>query len=94
MMNYINQNLFKGFEVKREVTLVSHLQFADNTLCIGEVTVDNPWMLKAFLRGFEMVSSLKVNFLKSCLVGISVSTIFMEMACNFMNCNEGKIPFF
>jgi len=35
MNNAVNINLFKGFELKRGGTLVSHLQYADNTLCIG-----------------------------------------------------------
>lgn len=50
-------------------------------------------MLKALLRGFEMASGLKVNFSKSCLIGINVDREFMDMACNFLNCNEGTLPF-
>jgi hypothetical protein len=41
---------------------VSLLQYADDTLCIGEASVENLWALKAVLRGFEMASGLKVNF--------------------------------
>lgn len=73
--------------------VVSHLQYADDTLCIGEASVDILWTLKALLRGFEMVSGLKVNFYKSCLIGVNVGREFMEMACNFMNCREGSLPF-
>lgn len=40
-----------------------------------------------------MVLGLKVNFLKSCLIGINVGREFMDMACNFINCREGFIPF-
>lgn len=32
--------------------------------------MDNLWTFKPLLRGFEMVSGLKVNFSKSCLIGI------------------------
>lgn len=42
--------------------MVSHLLYADNTLCIGKPTVENLWTLKAVLRGFKMASGLKVNF--------------------------------
>lgn len=93
MSNAVNRNLFKGFEVKREGTVISHLQYADDTLCIGATTVTNLWTLKAVLRGFEMVSGLKVNFFKSCFIGVNVSKEFMEMACNFLNCKEGHVPF-
>ena len=93
MENAVWQNLFKGFEITRGGSVVSHLQYADDTLCIGEATVDNLWTLKSLLRGFEMVSGLKVNFHKSCLMGVNVSPEFMSMASNFLNCSLGNIPF-
>jgi len=40
-----------------------------------------------------MASGLMVNFFKSCLIGINVERDFMEMACNFLNYNEGTLPF-
>jgi hypothetical protein len=73
--------------------VVSHLQYADDTLYIGEASVDNLWALKAILRGFEMASGLKVNFWKSDLIGINVSPTFLEMACTFLNCRLWSIPF-
>jgi hypothetical protein len=62
-------------------------------LCIGEASVNNLWTLKAILRGFELASGLKVNFWKSALIGINVPTPFMEMACTFLNCRLGSLPF-
>jgi len=87
------ENLFEGFEVGENGLVVSHLQYADDTLCIGKATVENLWAMKAILRGFEMVSGLKINFLKSSLIGVNVREDFMEMACNFLNCSRGSIPF-
>jgi hypothetical protein len=55
--------------------------------------VDNLWALKAVLRGFEMVSGLKVNFWKSCVMGINVEDEFLAMASEFLNCRIGGIPF-
>lgn len=40
-----------------------------------------------------MVSGLKVNFHKSCLIGVNVDPVFMEMACTFLNCQQGSLPF-
>jgi hypothetical protein len=40
-----------------------------------------------------MVSGLKINFLKSSLIGINVSEDFMEMACEFLNCSKENLPF-
>jgi len=85
--------LFRGFEVKRGGTVLSHLQYADDTICLGETSVDNLWTLKALLRGFEMVSGLKVNFHKSCIMGVNVEVDFLNMASDFLNCQKGEIPF-
>lgn len=40
-----------------------------------------------------MVSGLKINFFKSSLIGVNVESSFMDMACNFLNCSEGSLPF-
>lgn len=73
--------------------VISHIQYANDTICIGKATIENLWTLKALLRGFEMVSGLKVNFFKSCSVEINVTPDFMIMACDFLNCSQGSIPF-
>jgi hypothetical protein len=49
--------------------------------------------MKAILRGFELASGLKVNFWKSCLVGVNVPEEFMSMASRFLNCRLGRTPF-
>jgi hypothetical protein len=49
--------------------------------------------LKAMLRGFKLVSGLKVNFWKSKIMGINVSQEFMCLASTFLNCRMGSIPF-
>jgi len=40
-----------------------------------------------------MVFGLKVNYWKSCLVGVNVSPLFLQMAYTFLNCMEGAVPF-
>jgi hypothetical protein len=77
----------------REGIPISILQYADDTLCVGEACVENLWLLKAMLRGFEMASGLKVNFFKSCLIGINVGDDFMNMGTDFLNCKRGATPF-
>jgi hypothetical protein len=62
MKKAVSLNLFKGFSIRNEGPSISHLQYADDTLCIGEPSIDNLWSLKAILRGFELASGLKVNF--------------------------------
>jgi hypothetical protein len=93
MRKAVEVNRFKPFLVGRGKLPVSILQYADDTLCIGEASVGNLWTLKAMLRGFEMASGLKVNFFKSCLVGVNLSDDFLGMASNFLNCRIGRTPF-
>ncbi|KAK2414852.1 hypothetical protein QL285_037392 [Trifolium repens] len=85
--------LFKGFHVGGNGLVISHLQYADDTLCIGEASVQNLWTLKSILRGFHMVSGLKVNFWKSCLMGVNTQADFVDLACSFLNCRQGQFPF-
>lgn len=93
MRNAVDRNLFEGFPLGDGGLVISHLQYADDTLCIGKPTVENLWAMKSILRGFEMVSGLKINFFKSSLIGVNVDSGFMDMACNFLNCSAGSIPF-
>jgi hypothetical protein len=93
MRKAIEVGIFKGFPIGRDPVIISHLQYADDTLCIGEASVENLWALKAILRGFEAASGLKVNFWKSGLKGVNVSSSFFTMASTFLNCRLGSIPF-
>jgi hypothetical protein len=93
MKKAVEVNLFKGFSIGGEGVSISDLQYADDTLCIGDASVQNLWTIKSILRGFHMVSGLKVNFGKSCLMGVNVRTEFVELACTFLNCRHGEVPF-
>src|SRR4051812_29441321 len=52
---------FKPFKYG-EKEYVDILQFADDTIILGESTSDNHWNMKVLLRGFEIVSGLGINF--------------------------------
>jgi hypothetical protein len=54
----VTLNKFQPFLVGREVVSVSLLQYAGNTICIGEVYVGNLWVFKAVLCGFQMASGI------------------------------------
>ncbi|GAU09987.1 hypothetical protein TSUD_393040 [Trifolium subterraneum] len=93
MRRAVEINRFRPFLVGGGGAPVSVLQYADDTLCIGEATIENLWVLKSVLRGFEMASGLKVNFWKSCVIGVNVSEEFLGMASEFLNCRIGRTPF-
>ncbi|XP_058749655.1 uncharacterized protein LOC131622635 [Vicia villosa] len=69
------------------------LQFADDTIMLGEATTDNLWSLKVVLRGFELVSGLRINFVKSNVYGVNVGEWFLNTATFFLGCKRSVIPF-
>lgn len=85
--------LFRGFQVRDSELEVTHLQYADDTLLIGEPTIQNLWTMKAVLRCFELASGLKVNFYKISIVGVNVCPRFLAMAEKFLHCKIGILPF-
>jgi hypothetical protein len=93
MKKAVDLSRFIGFRIRGGEVMISHLQYADDTLCVGEASINNLWALKAILRGFEMVSGLKVNYWKSSLMGLNVSQEFMSLASSFLNCKTSFVPF-
>ena len=92
MKNAVQLGMFKGFKIN-EGPMISHLQFADDTILVGDATVENLWGIKAVLRSFELVSGMKVNFHKSKLIGVNVQHDFMDKASDFLHCRIGSLPF-
>ncbi|XP_058783774.1 uncharacterized mitochondrial protein AtMg01250-like [Vicia villosa] len=72
---------------------VDILQFADDTIIIGEPTCDNLWSMKVLLRGFELVSGLKINFHKSNFFGVHIGDWLLNSATSFLSCKKGSFPF-
>jgi len=94
MKSMVESSLFRGYSVGMANPLVvSHLQFADDTLLLGEKSWANIRALRAVLILFEAVSGLKVNFHKSLLVGANISVSWLTEAASLLNCKMGKVPF-
>ena len=51
---------------------VNLLQYADDTIFVGEFNVDNVVVLKSIMRCFELVSDLKMNIHNSRFVTLGV----------------------
>lgn len=51
MINATRRNLFNGFKLNEQTTY-NLVQFADDTLIVGEATWENLWAIKAMLRCF------------------------------------------
>ncbi|GKV49208.1 hypothetical protein SLEP1_g55970 [Rubroshorea leprosula] len=93
MSTAVEKELYKGVMIGNGATMVTHLQFADDTIFFGEATEDNIRVIKSIMRIFEMASGLKINFGKSQLMGVEVDSDWkVRMAC-ILYCKEGKLPF-
>src|SRR4051812_37118004 len=89
--NSVEVGDFKPFKYG-ENDFVDILQFADDTIILGEPTYDNLWSLKVLLRGFEFVSGLKINFYKSNFFGTHIGEWFFKSATMFLACKQGSFP--
>ncbi|GKB29228.1 putative RNA-directed DNA polymerase [Tanacetum coccineum] len=65
-----NKKYFIGAEIGVDKIPISHLQFADDALFIGQWSLANAKNLSSILTCFHLASGLKVNFNKSKLYGI------------------------
>ncbi|XP_058723174.1 uncharacterized protein LOC131594977 [Vicia villosa] len=83
---------YQGFKIN-EAEDVSLLQFADDTLIVVDGSSSNLWCVKSILRGFEMMSGLKINFHKSKLYGINVGEWLLNAASDFLSYNIDSLPF-
>jgi hypothetical protein len=94
MTTMVERNMFTGYRVgNQDPVMVSHLQFADDTLLLGEKSWANVRALRSVLVLFELMSGLKVNFHKSMLVGVNISESWLHEAASALRCRVGKVPF-
>ncbi|GKE50439.1 putative RNA-directed DNA polymerase, eukaryota, reverse transcriptase zinc-binding domain protein, partial [Tanacetum coccineum] len=83
------KNLFSGVEVGIDKIHISHLQYADDALIIGEWSFSNAKNLSRILFGFHLASGLIINFNKSIFYGVGVSHLELSSS----SCNRfQKIP--
>ena len=94
MKALVENNSFTRYEVgSANQVVVSHLQFADDTLLLGTKSWANVRSMRAALVIFELMSGLKVNFNKSLLVGVNITESWLSEAARVLGCKVGKIPF-
>jgi len=94
MHEAVEAHLFNGYLIGHsDEVSITHLQFADDTIIIGNKSWLNVRTMRAVLLLFEDVSGLKVNFNKSMLTGINISDSWLTEAALVMNCRRGNVPF-
>lgn len=71
---------------------MSYLQFVNDTIIFCEANWDEIIMIKIFLRCFEVMSSLKINFYKSIVCEIGVEEWLVKEFAKKLNCLSQKLP--
>jgi len=90
----VSNNLFQPYGVGRQgEVMLSHLQFADDTIIMGKKCWLNVRSIRAVLLLLEEVLGLKVNFSKSMLTGYNIPHTWLSDAASALNCRTGTIPF-
>jgi len=89
----LKERLLTGLKFGRDEIELAILQFADDTVFLCEDSYSNVVTLKAILRGFEVISGLKINFYKSKLAGINVLSHNMACYRKTLNCVQMSTPF-
>ncbi|KAL5566610.1 hypothetical protein UlMin_029774 [Ulmus minor] len=82
----------KGFKVGKEEVVVSHLQFADDTLFLLDPDQSNIQKVHTILNFFSMCSGLKINMNKSSLAGIHMEDEEVMALAAVVGCEKGSWP--
>lgn len=92
MKRAVKIGMIEAAKVGGESLEVSHLQFADDTIFMCSGKQKNVRAIKQVLRNFELISGLKVNFNKCCLVGLNIEEEAVSTFASYLGCSVGKVP--
>ncbi|KAJ9553154.1 hypothetical protein OSB04_017199 [Centaurea solstitialis] len=87
------KRLFRGVRLGNADDELSILQFADDTIFMGEWDAQNAKHLIRILKCFEVSSGLKINMSKSRLIGVTVGKEEISRMARKLKCKEDSIPF-
>lgn len=71
---------------------ITHLQYADNVILFSSISGEGLRNLKRVLRCFTLITSLKVNFHKSALMGINAPRTEVEGMAERLLCRSESLP--
>ncbi|XP_015950345.1 uncharacterized protein LOC107475226 [Arachis duranensis] len=86
------KGLLKPLEVGRNRVKLSHLQFADDTILFCPCELETIRGYRRLLKGFEMMTGMKINFRKSAIIGLNCDEEVVDMACDVLGCSKANLP--
>lgn len=84
--------MFEGLFPRSGDLLVSHLQFADDTIIFCHNSQHQIRMLRCVLRCFEVVLGLHLNLAKSSLIAVGAVLNLEQLAAD-LGCRTASLPF-
>ena len=92
MKEAVEKGVFHGCKLPNGGPTISHLQYVDDTVFIGDWYTSNSKNISRVLRCFHLSSGLKVNFNKSSLFGVGVNDMEVSSLAAAINCKVGRFP--
>lgn len=77
-------SLFKGIQANERVSY-NLLHFTDEIILVGEGSWTSLWAVKSILRGFEMISRLRINMWKRKIYDIVIRDQFLQSTSYFLS---------
>ncbi|GJV29956.1 putative RNA-directed DNA polymerase [Tanacetum coccineum] len=94
MQEAVRVGLFDGVKMGLDDIEVLHLQYADDTIFVGDWNRRNIISLMKLLKCFQMASGLKVNINKISLFGTGMEMEEVEGWAASLRCRPGSILFY
>lgn len=85
-------NLISGFLPATSAPMVTHLQFANDTIIFCAAEEEQVKNVLTILRCFKDVSKLKVNVGKNELIEVAVEESFLQYFAGILGCKVGSLP--
>lgn len=80
-----------GFKVAEDGTVISHLQFADDTLIFVDANVEEVRRLIIILSISETLTDIKLNLEKSTMISVGADEVIEDIAQE-LGCKTEKLP--
>ena len=89
----LDLRLWEGIPTRPDGIIVSHLQYADDTVIFCPPNLDYLLNIKKMLVAFHIAFGLSVNFHKSAIYGVNVDAHWLSQAASSLLCRVGCLPF-
>ncbi|KAL4585499.1 hypothetical protein LXL04_010120 [Taraxacum kok-saghyz] len=85
--------VFRGVSIGCVGLHVSHFLYADDVVLLCDWGVENARRIIRIMRVFHLASGLKINLLKSKLIGVGVDYEEVQEVADLIGCSATRIPF-